>query len=92
MAGRDMFREVYVYYSPMYAGPDGNLCTAFWVSDRMEQPVINGVPIPEMNGHGNPNYVVRKEVEIDLGMCTPRQFHGILGKFLLTIASTFYIT
>ena len=84
VSGRDMFREVYAYYTHMYAGPDGNLCTAFYVSDRVEQPIINGVPIPQ------DTYVVRKELEIDLSMCTVRQFKGIVGESFeikLTIAS-----
>ena len=82
VAGRDMFREVYVYYSPVYAGPLGNLNSAFYVSNRLEQPILNGVPIPEKI-NDQPAYFVRKELEIDLGMVTPRQFHGILGKSIL---------
>ena len=69
-----------MYYSPVYAGPLGNRNTAFYVSSRLEQPILNGVPIPEKIGD-QPTYFVRKEIEIDLGMTTPRQFHGILGEF-----------
>lgn len=89
-----MFREVYAYYSLVYCGPDGNLGNYFHVSQRLEKPLlIEGVPIPE------DKYTVRKELEIDLGMCTPRQFRGILGKFRilgwimnLTIALDWSIT
>ena len=70
-----MFREVYAYYTKVYAGPDGNLCTAFYVSDVEEEPILNGVTIPKSTG-----YTTRKEVEIDLSMCTALQFRGILCK------------
>ena len=71
-----MFREVYAYYTKVYAGPDGNLCTAFYVSDVEEEPILNGVTIPKSTG-----YTTRKEVEIDLSMCTALQFRGILCKW-----------
>ena len=72
-----MFREVYAYYTRVYAGPDGNMGTAFYVSDVDEEPVLNGVTIPRSSG-----YTVRKEVEIDLSACSVHQFRGILGEFL----------
>lgn len=75
VSNRDLFREVYAYYTRVYAGPDGNMSTAFYVSAIEEEPVLNGVTIPKSSG-----YVVRKEVEIDLSMCSVPQFRGILGK------------
>ena len=72
-----MFREVYAYYTRVYAGPDGNMGTAFYVSAVDEEPVLNGVTIPRSTG-----YTVRKEVEIDLSMCSVHQFRGVLGKNL----------
>ena len=76
VAGNDLFREVYAFYSPTYAGPSGNIANCFLVSDSSIDPVVKGVPIPD-----SVEYTVRKELEIDLSLCTPRQFHGILGKF-----------
>ena len=75
VSSHEMFREVYAYYTKIYAGPDGNMGTAFYVSAVDEEPVLNGVTIPRSSG-----YTVRKEVELDLSMCSVQQFHGILGK------------
>ena len=77
VAGHVLFREVYAFYSPTYAGPSGNISNCFLVSDSSTDPTVRGVPIPD-----SVNYTVRKEIEIDLSMCTPQQFHGILGEFL----------
>ena len=77
--GSVLFREVYAFYSPSYAGPSGNIANCFLVNESGENPVLRGVPIPRKTG-GNDNYTVRKEIEIDFSMATPRQFHGILGK------------
>ena len=79
IAGDELFREVYAFYSPTYAGPSGNIANCFLVSDTSLNPTIQGVPVPD-----SANYTIRKEIEIDLSACSPRQFHGILGK-LITI-------
>ena len=70
-----MFRERFAFYSPVYPTPDGNLSNCFWVADDDGQPVIDGVIIPIEA------YVVRKEVEWDLSMCSNAQLQGILGKY-----------
>ena len=80
MAGDVLFREVYAFYSPTYAGPSGNIANCFLVSESATNPTVHGVPIPE-----SVNYTIRKEIEIDLSMCTPKQFHGILGEFFFKL-------
>ena len=70
-----MFREVFAFYSPVYAGPNGNASNCFWVAGDESSPVLDGVTIPE------DAYNTRKEIEIDFGMANMRQFKGILGKF-----------
>ena len=70
---------MYAFYSPSYAGPSGNIANCFLVNDTGENPTVRGVPIPKKIGDAD-QYTVRKEIEIDLSMATPRQFHGILGK------------
>ena len=72
-----MFREIFAFYSPVYAGPDGNYSRCFHTADSDSPPVIDGVTIPESG------YNTRKEVEIDLAMTNVKQFKGILGKFCM---------
>ena len=73
--GDELFREVFVYYTAAYAGPDGNISNSFLVSDTNGPPVVDGVPIPN-----DFPYVVRKELEIDFSMMTLEQFQGVIGK------------
>ena len=82
--GNVLFREVYAFYSPSYAGPYGNIANCFHVNDTGEDPVVRGVPIPKKIGDAD-QYTVRKEIEIDFSQATPRQFHGILGKSILLV-------
>ena len=74
LAGEEIVKEVYAFYSPTYAGPEGNISNNFYVSDSEDAPVIDGVTIPV------DAYTTRKEIEVDLSMTNLQQFQGILGK------------
>ena len=75
VTSHELVRERYAYYTAAYSTPDGNCCNCFKVSDFEEEAVIEGVTIP------TGSYIARKELELDLSMCSPKQATGIIGKF-----------
>ena len=71
-----MFNDKFSCYGATYPSPDGNMCKHFATVSADSDIVVDGVPIPESE------YRLHREVEINLEMCTLRQFQGILGKFI----------